>query len=147
MDTACDYRNGLLRYHGRSDGHVTPTETGWFSPDKTSKSDVGRLVHVEQMKMNWNTVAYSGAPGDDSSSNMGNDIIAFTGLLLDLEIRPVRCIWVKVIYGYPSYTHVLVCVCVWLCVNIVRSALFPCETHTHHMLTYTVHCLSLQKLD
>lgn len=52
MDTACDYRNGLLRYHGRSDGHVTPTETGWFSPDKTSKSDVGRLVHVEQMKMN-----------------------------------------------------------------------------------------------
>lgn len=52
MDTADDYRDGLLRYYGRSDVHVTPTETGWFRPDKTSKSDVGRLVRIYQMKMN-----------------------------------------------------------------------------------------------
>lgn len=53
MDTADDYGNGLLRYDGRSDVHVVPTETGWFRPDKTSaESDVGRLVRIYQMKMN-----------------------------------------------------------------------------------------------
>lgn len=46
---------------------------------------------------------------------MGNCAIALTGLSLDLEIYPIRCIWVKVISGYPSD------LCVCLCVEIVRS--------------------------
>lgn len=47
MDTADVYRNGLLRYDGRSDMHAEPTGTGWFRLDQTSvESAVGRLARI-----------------------------------------------------------------------------------------------------
>lgn len=46
MDPADGYRSGLLRRDGRSDVRAVPKETGWLRPDKTSESDVGRLVCV-----------------------------------------------------------------------------------------------------
>lgn len=52
MDPADGYSSGFLRRDGRSDVRAVSKETGWFRPDETSGSDVGRLVCVCRIKRN-----------------------------------------------------------------------------------------------